>query len=105
MTPHQPTTPYIVPTKTYYGVFATLMTLTALTVTVATVDLGRLNTIIALTIAVCKATLVALFFMHLRYSPRLTWLLVFVGLLWLVILISFTMSDVLMRGLSGFPGR
>lgn len=105
MSLHPPSAPHVVPTRTYYVVFATLMTLTALTVAIATVDLGRLNPIIALTIAVCKATLVALFFMHLRSSVRLTWLVVCVGLLWLAILISLTMSDVLMRGWPGFPGR
>jgi cytochrome c oxidase subunit IV len=89
---------HIVSTKIYYAVFATLMVLTALTVAVATVDLGRLNIVIALTIAVCKASLVLLFFMHLRYSVRLTWVVVGAAVVWLMILIGFTMTDVLTRG-------
>jgi cytochrome c oxidase subunit IV len=89
---------HIVSTKIYYAVFATLMVLTALTVALATVDLGRLNIVIALAVAVCKAILVLLFFMHLRYSVRLTWVVVGAALVWLMILIGFTMSDVLTRG-------
>src|SRR5437016_2479319 len=89
---------HIVSTRIYYTVFAILIVLTALTVAVATVDLGGLNVVIALTIAVCKASLVLLFFMHLRYSFRLTWLVVGAAFMWLLILIGFTMSDVLTRG-------
>jgi len=88
---------HVVSTRTYYAIFATLMVLTAVTVGAATFDLGRLNVIVALAIAVTKATLVLLYFMHLRYSPRLTWLLVCVALVWLGILIGLTMSDELTR--------
>jgi len=89
---------HIASTRSYYAIFATLLVLTALTVTVATFDLGRFNAVIALSIAMCKATLVALFFMHLRYSVRLTWLVVVAALLWLFLLIGLTMSDQLTRG-------
>jgi cytochrome c oxidase subunit IV len=88
---------HVVSTRTYYTIFATLMVLTALTVWVATFDLGRLNVVAALTIAVVKATLVLLYFMHLRYSPRLTWLIVSVAFIWLAILIGLTLSDQLTR--------
>jgi cytochrome c oxidase subunit 4 len=88
---------HVVSTRTYYAIFATLMLLTALTVGVATFDLGRLNVIAALAIAVIKATLVLLYFMHLRYSPRLTRLIVCVAFVWLAILIGLTMSDDLTR--------
>jgi cytochrome c oxidase subunit 4 len=88
---------HVVSTRTYYTIFATLMALTALTVGVATFDLGRLNVVAALAIAVVKATLVLLYFMHLRYSPRLTWLIVSVAFVWLAILIGLTMSDDLTR--------
>ena len=88
---------HIVSTRVYYAIFTTLMVLTAVTVGIATLDLGRLNVIAALLIAVIKATLVLLYFMHLRYSPRLTWLIVCVAFVWLVILISLTMSDELTR--------
>lgn len=88
---------HVVSTRTYYAIFLTLLVLTALTVWVATLDLGRLNVVAALAIAVIKATLVLLYFMHLRYSPRLTWLIVSVGFVWLAILIGLIMSDELTR--------
>jgi len=89
---------HIVSTKIYFAIFTALLVLTASTVAVASVDLGRLNTIVALTIAVTKAVLVILYFMHVRYSSRLTWVVVSAGFVWLGILIAFTMSDVLTRG-------
>ena len=88
----------VVSTKVYGAVFVTLLILTYTTYRVAFIDLGRLNTVVALIIAVCKALLVALYFMHLRYSTRLTWVVTGGGLLWLGILIGLTMSDYLTRG-------
>jgi cytochrome c oxidase subunit 4 len=88
---------HIVSKKIYFGVFATLMVLTLVTIEVAMIDLGKINTVAALTIAVCKATLVILYFMHVRYSSRLTWIVVACGLFWLVIMIALTMSDYLSR--------
>jgi cytochrome c oxidase subunit IV len=88
---------HIVPRQLYYRVFAALMLLTLSTVGVAFVDLGPLNTIIALTIAVVKALLVILFFMHVRYSSRLTWVCVAAGFFWLALLLTFVMSDYLTR--------
>ena len=61
-------------------------------------DLGPWNTVVALGIAFLKATLVALFFMHVKYSPRLTQVVVAGGLFWLVILIALTLSDFVSRG-------
>ena len=58
---------HVVPLKIYYRIFASLMVLTAITVGIAFVDLGYLNTFVAVTIAVIKATLVVLFFMHVKY--------------------------------------
>jgi len=92
----------IVPTKLYLRVFAALLVLTALTVAASFYDLGggRLhyaNAIVALTIAVTKATLVVLYFMHVRWSSRLTWVFVGAGVFWLLILIVLTLSDVLTR--------
>jgi cytochrome c oxidase subunit 4 len=66
-------------------------------VVVARIDLGRFNTIVALTIAVTKAILVVLFFMHIRYSTRLTKLVVVGGFVWLALLIGLTMLDVTTR--------
>jgi cytochrome c oxidase subunit 4 len=91
--------------KTYALVFAGLIFLTVATTYVATVDLGPFSVVVALGIAVCKMLLVALFFMHIRHSTKLTKLVVLGGLLWLGILLTLTMSDILTRGALGVPGR
>jgi cytochrome c oxidase subunit 4 len=88
---------HIVPTRVYYLIFAALMIGTCLTVQVAFFDLGALNTIVALVIAVIKATLVVLFFMHAKYSTRLTWAVIAGGVFWLGILLALTFSDYLTR--------
>ncbi len=88
---------HVVPVRIYFTIFAILLVFTAVTVIVSGIDLGRMNTVVALTIAVTKAVLVVLYFMHLRYSSRLTWLVVSAGFVWLGILILFTMTDVLTR--------
>ena len=75
-------------------VFAILMGLLVLTVVVALAfDLGIFEIPIALTIAMIKAMVIMLYFMHLRYSSQLTWLFAGSGTLFLVILIAFTLSD------------
>jgi len=88
---------HIVPPRVYFIVFAVLMMGTALTVAVSFVDLGSFNAVAALTIAVFKATLVVLFFMHVKYSTKLTWLVVTGSVFWLAILLSLTFSDYLTR--------
>src|SRR5918912_2196172 len=96
---------HIVSRKVYYLIFGALMVLTALTVFAANVQLNEaLGTVIALAIAVTKATLVVLYFMHVRYSPRLTWVVIASGFLWLAIMISLTLSDYLTRDWSHLPG-
>jgi cytochrome c oxidase subunit 4 len=90
--------------RIYYAIFAALLVLTYVTIAVARIDLGPFNTIVALTIAVTKAVLVVLFFMHVRYSTRLTKLVVVAGFVWLAILIGLTMSDILTRGWIPVPG-
>jgi cytochrome c oxidase subunit 4 len=91
----------IVPLRVYYTVFALLLVLTAVTVAVSAIDLGPLNTVVALAIACLKATLVILYFMHVRYGTGLTWLVVLAGFVWLGILLSFTLADVVTRGWLG----
>ena len=86
-----------VPVRIYLTIFACLLVLTALTTGVAFIDMGPLNTVAALTIAVTKMLLVILFFMHLRHSPRLTKVAVVAGFFWLVLLIGLTLSDTLTR--------
>ena len=89
---------YVVPVKTYVAVFVALLFLTALTTGVAFIDLGsELNTIAALTIAVIKALLVILFFMHVKYSPGLTKMVIVGGFFFLALLIAFTLADELTR--------
>jgi cytochrome c oxidase subunit 4 len=90
-------TDHILPARTYYLVFAVLMFCTYLTWQVAYFDLGPFNTVAALAIAAFKATLVVLFFMHVKYSTRLTWAVVLGSVFWLMIMLTLTMSDYLTR--------
>ena len=84
--------------RTYALVFLALLVLTGLTTAIAFLDLGgSINTTVALAIAVGKALLVILYFMHVRYSDRLTWVFASAGFFWLLILIGGTMDDVLTR--------
>jgi cytochrome c oxidase subunit 4 len=82
----------------YYAVFAALIVGTALTVVAAFFDMGAFNNVVMLAIACAKALLVILFFMHVRWSTRLTWLVVASGFFWLLILFGLTMTDYLSRG-------
>lgn len=94
---------HIVPAKIYMLIFVALILLTALTTGVAFIDLGPLNTVAALAIAVIKAILVILFFMHVRYSSHMTRIVVVAGFFWLAILITLTLSDFLTRPWSPVP--
>ena len=89
---------HISPKRVYYAIFASLMALTALTVYVAFRHLGWLNFPVAITIAIFKATLVILFFMHVKYSSKLTKLIVSSAVFFLACLFGLTMSDYLSRG-------
>ena len=88
---------HVVSRRTYFAIFAILLACTYLTWQVAYFDLGPLNTVVALGIAVFKAVLVVLFFMHVRHGTRLTWVVVLAGVFWLAILLFITMSDYLTR--------
>ncbi|HEY1239068.1 MAG TPA: cytochrome C oxidase subunit IV family protein [Bryobacteraceae bacterium] len=103
MTPH--TSEHIDSTKTYALVLLALLGLTVLTTLVAFVDLGDFSVVVALAIAVTKMLLVALFFMHVRYSTKLTRLVILGGLLWLAILLLLTLSDFFTRNWIGVPGK
>lgn len=84
--------------RAYIVVWVSLLILTLTTTGVAFIDLGgQWNALTAVAIAVVKTVLVVLYFMHLRYSSRLTWIFAGAGFFWLVILITLTMSDVLTR--------
>jgi cytochrome c oxidase subunit 4 len=82
----------------YYLVFLALIVGTGLTVAAAKMDMGPLNNVVMLVIACTKATLVILFFMHVRWSSRLTWVVAVSGFFWLLILFSLGMSDYMSRG-------
>ena len=88
---------HIVPPKVYVGIFLSLMVLTAATVAAAYVNLGPFNIVIALAIASVKATLVVLFFMHARYSPGRTHMVIIAAVFWLAIMLALTLSDYVTR--------
>jgi cytochrome c oxidase subunit 4 len=90
--------PPIVLRRVYCWVYGALLALTLLTIGVAYLDLGPLNVVVALGIAIGKTLLVMLFFMHLRYSSRLTWVIAGAGVFWLAYLLIFTLSDYFTRG-------
>jgi len=96
---------HVVPLRVYLLVFASLLVLTATTVAVAFVDLGTLNNVVAMAIAAVKAMLVVLFFMHVRYSTRLTGLVIGSGLFALAIMIGLTLIDYATRGWLGVSGK
>jgi cytochrome c oxidase subunit 4 len=89
---------HVAPKSMYYMVFLALLIGTGLTVAVALVDLGPLNNVVMLGIACTKALLVILYFMHVRWSSRLTWVVAGAGFFWLIILFTITMADYLTRG-------
>ena len=93
--------PHIVPVTTYLMVFGALMVLTGVTVWVATLDFGAFNTLVAMAIAITKASLVVLFFMHVKYSPKLTKLLVAASFIWLALMIVGTLHDYYSPNLAG----
>jgi cytochrome c oxidase subunit 4 len=94
---------HIVEKKTYYSVFGGLMGLLAATVGIAYIHLGKLNVIAAVTIAVMKAVLIILYFMHVRYSSRLLWIFVGAGFFWLGILFALSFSDFFTRAWVTLP--
>jgi cytochrome c oxidase subunit IV len=89
---------HVVPVRIYITIFLTLMVFTALTVFASFKDFGPGNTIIAVSIAVIKATLVILYFMHVRYNDNIVRIAVFAGFLWLGVMIVLTLSDYIARG-------
>ncbi len=91
--------------RTYVAVFLVLITLTALTTFVAFLDLRFANVVVALLIAGIKATLVVLFFMHVRYNTRVVPLVIVAAFFFLGILFSLTFADYFTRGWYGVPGK
>ena len=89
---------HVAPKSLYYSIFIALIIGTFLTVVAAKVDLGAFNNVVMLAIACAKASLVVLFFMHVRWSSRLTWVVVASGIFWLLIMFTLTMNDYMTRG-------
>jgi cytochrome c oxidase subunit 4 len=96
---------HISPKSTYFTIFGALMVCTILTVTAAFINLGNLNFPVALAIAIFKATLVVLFFMHVKYGSSLTKLIVGTAFFFLGIMLTLTLSDYLSRGWFTAPMR
>jgi len=94
---------HIAPKSMYFTIFGALMALTVITVAVSYVDLGRANVMVALAVAGVKATLVVLWFMHVKHNTPLVKLTVATGFLWLVFMFVITFSDYLSRGFMGWP--
>jgi cytochrome c oxidase subunit 4 len=94
---------HVVSKKLYILIFAALIGFTALTTGVAFIDLGKWNTVAALAIAVCKASLVALFFMHLRWSSGLMRMVLLAAFVWFAILVALTLSDEFTRQWTPVP--
>ena len=90
---------HVLPIRGYMAVFVGLMGLTALTTWIAYRDLGPLNDLVAMSIAVTKALLVVLYFMHVRYSSRLIWVFAGAAVVWLLILFGLTLGDYETRAL------
>jgi|SRR5579863_5776484 len=85
---------HIMSSKLYYGIWIALMILTVVTARVAFYDLGPFNTVVALVIATCKALLVILFFMHVKYaSEKLIKMVIVSSIFWLLILLFLSLSD------------
>ena len=94
---------HVSPKSTYYAIFGALMVLTAATIGVAFIPLGAANFPVAIAIALTKATLVILFFMHVKYSSRLTKMVVGMAFFFLAILLTLTLTDYLSRGWFAAP--
>jgi len=96
---------HVQPVRVYFGIFAALMALTALTVGAAFLDLGPANNFVALTIAVVKSTLVILFFMHVKGNTKLVPVIILSGVFFLLVLFLFLAADYGTRGWLGVPGK
>ena len=88
---------HVAPISLYLVIFGALIVGTILTVVVAKFDLGPFNNIVMLTVACTKALLVVLYFMHVRWSSRLTWVIAASGFFWLIIMFTLTMQDYMTR--------
>jgi cytochrome c oxidase subunit IV len=98
-------TAHVLPRSVYYAVYAALLVLLLATVGAAYIDLGAFNFLVSLAIAVVKAILIMLIFMHVRYSERLVWIFATFAFLWLAVLIGMSLNDYFTRGWLNIPGK
>lgn len=98
-------TPHVLPVSTYLAVYVALLVLLVATVGFAFVDMGSLNFPVTMAIAVAKALMIALIFMHVYYSEKLVWVFAGASFLWLAILIAYTLNDYFTRGMLGILGK
>lgn len=96
---------HILPVRSYVVVYVALLVLLGATVGAAFFDLGRFNFVLTMVIAVAKAAMILLVFMHVRYGDRLTWVFSTAAFLWLGILIALTLNDYFTRGWLNIPGK
>jgi cytochrome c oxidase subunit IV len=97
---------HVVGTRVYIMVGAALLFLTAVTAWVSWIDLGPWSAPVAILIATIKASLVVLFFMHIKYEQQaMVWIWLAAGIFWFIILLMLSMTDYGTRGFLGIPGR
>jgi cytochrome c oxidase subunit IV len=94
---------HVAPKSMYYTIFLLLMVLTFVTWAITYVDLGEFNLILALAVAVTKAMLVIIYFMHMKWSPKLFKVTIGASVFFLMIMFALTLSDYLSRGQIGLP--
>jgi len=98
---------HVIAVGTYFKIYMVLMALLALTVGAYYMDMGShgINLVVAMTIAVVKAVLIVLFFMHVYYSAPLTWVTAAGSLLWVGLLLAFLLADYISRGFLSILGK
>jgi cytochrome c oxidase subunit IV len=96
---------HILPIKNYVAVYVALLVLLAATVGAAYINIEPFNFALTMVIAVAKAAMILMIFMHVRYSDRLTWVFSTAAFLWLGILIALTLNDYFTRNLLNIPGK
>jgi cytochrome c oxidase subunit 4 len=96
---------HVIPKKSYWTVYIVLLALLAVTCGAAFVDLGPFNFPVSIGIAVAKAVLIVLIFMHVRYEEPLVWVFACAAFLWLAILIALSLDDYFTRGWLNIPGK
>jgi cytochrome c oxidase subunit 4 len=94
MAEHTEHSEHIMSSSFYWLIWAILIAATFLTAKIATIDLGMFNTIVALFIATCKASIVVLFFMHVKYtSEKMTKAVLIAAVFWLIIMLVLSLAD------------